>query len=345
MYTEDDLRATLETLEREAPEPATVLSGLSRVRARRVARRRMTVVAAAAVVAAAVAGGSIIVTNHDPAPRTGQDTAREHPEWFRFPFSVDEVPGHTVTYGYAHAGRGASTAVVTAGEYRGGLTDQYEITAFPKDGYDATEDQAGQPVTVNGDAAFLLPQMHCQCDLDHPVPGIVWEYAPDSWAMVQYTRPMNQPSDTPLTEIRDTLLAVAKAVRFDRPLPIRLPFRLGYLPERLRPTDYVKAEMNTVVDDVRSVYVGFGFAGGSMTIMASTLSPTAPPAGEPVVQHPGGPDGPVLVVVNLGGYVVTVSGLHVSTADLEKVARSITGVADLSDPSTWPDAEEALQPR
>lgn len=327
-----------------APDTTTVLSGLSRVRARRVARRRTTVVVAAAVVAATVAGGSIMVTNHDPAPRTGQDTAREHPEWFRFPFSVDEVPGHTVTYGYANAGRGASTAVVTAVEYRAGSTDQYEITAFPKGEYDATGDQAGQPVTVNGDEAFLLPRMSCQCDLDHSVPGVVWEYAPESWAMVQYTRPAGQSGDTPLTEIRDTLLAVAKAVRFDRPVPIRVPFRLGYLPERLRPTDYVKAAMNIAIDDVKSVSVSFEFATGSMTIMASASTATAPPVGEPAVQHPGGPDGPVLVVVNLGGYLVTLSGLHVPVADLERIARSVTG-ADLSDPSRWPSAEEALQPR
>jgi hypothetical protein len=345
MYTEDDLRTTLETLEHEAPDPTTVLSGLSSVRARRVAHRRMTVVVAAAVVAAAVAGGSIVVTNHEPAPKTGQhETPRGRPEWFRFPFSVGTLPGYTVAYRFSNVTT-ASVAWVIPGVVDDSMTNEmFEVHAFPKGEYDPSADGPGEPVTVHGAPASYRTGTQCQCSSDIGVPSVAWEYAPDTWVMVLYPRPAVEPGFQPAATVRANLLTIADAVRFDRTAPVRVPFRLGYLPQELRPTGPLNADVNTITRGSRGVHVNYQSARGHISFAASELSGTDLPVGQPVVQEEfltGSPQ----VVVNLGEFSVTVSGDGVPEAELMRIARSASGVADLYDSSTWVDAEEALQPR
>jgi hypothetical protein len=236
-------------------------------------------------------------------------------------------------------------AWIVAGDFGDGMSiDPYAVFVFAKGTYDPTADKTGEPVTVNGKPGFYRAGMQCQCSSAVGTPGVVWEYAPDSWALVQYPRPANEPGFVPPTDIRETVLSIANAVRTDRSHPIRVPFRLGYLPARMRPTGPLGANVNTVVPGSKGTMIDYMGTGGAVEIVGGQLIANDMPIGEPVVRN-GVISGEPEVVVNLGGYGVKVSGSGVATNELKKIGRSITGVADLLDTTTWFDAEDALQPR
>jgi hypothetical protein len=79
------------------------------------------------------------------------------------------------------------------------------------------------------------------------VPSIGWEYAPDSWALVQY--PAKSGVMTP-PDVREILMSMATAVRFDRTTPLRVPFRIGYLPADMRPSPSNRTDTQPVTGSV-----------------------------------------------------------------------------------------------
>lgn len=334
MYTEEDLRATLGALEDEAPSPAVVLAGLDRVRRRRVTRRRTVGMAAAAALVAVVTAGSIVATNALTPPETGNAASNPHLERLRFPFEVTDIPGHQVAYRFVDSD-GRSTAWVST---TATMTNVYTLEVFRKDRYDPTADQNGEPVQVNGRRGFYRVDMGCQCSSPTGVPGVVWEYAPDSWALVQYQEPAVAPAD-----VREAVLRIADAVRFDRGAPIPVPFRLGYLPEGLEPGSG-PAEVNTVTQGARGARVNLVGDGKVLLIAGDegfgrAMWPDAP-IGQPVVGETF--DGRPTVTVTLGDVGVQVSGTGFSVEEMTKVARSATAAPDLYDATTWFDAREAL---
>lgn len=345
MYTENDLRATLGALEDEAPSPDGVLAGLDRTRRRRVTRRRTAGVVAAAAVAVLVAVGSIVATNPAAPPETGDTATNPHHERLRFPFAVDEIPGYEVAYrfvnfsGHSTAWVG-TTANMTDPNKR---DDMYTLEVFEKGVYDPAADSAGEPVQVNGKRGFYTTAMRCQCSSSVGIPGVVWEYAPDSWALVQYQKPATMPGSVPPADVREVALRIAAAVRFDRHAPVLVPFQLGYLPAGLEPA-LEPAMVNTIVGGSRGVMISLTGRGRTLDIkggeiFGEAMSPELP-VGEPVV----GDDmhGRPVVTIVLGRVGLQLSGTGISVDELKRIARSASSAADIDDPATWSDAAEAL---
>jgi hypothetical protein len=335
MYTEEDLRATLSALESEAPGAAGVLAALARARRRQTVRRRVVRVVAAAVVAGVVAGGSVLVADL-AGPDRGPAAADPHFERLRFPFAVDESSGFRAAYGAVRFDEPA-TAWVGAVVVNSDVLYSYELDVYAAGRYDPSNDTAGEPVQVNGRTGFYRGDVDCRCDTNIRVPGVAWEYAPDSWAVVRY-QPAAMPGSVPPSDVRETLLRVAEAVRFDRTTPVRLPFKVGYLPAGLQPDEFAPAEMNTVV--IGHASVALAGDAGRLDIWIAESFDGSGAHGEPVVRVE---EGDVkLVTVNLGEIFVQLTGKGFSVDELKKIARSITPAAGLRDVGTWFDATQAL---
>jgi hypothetical protein len=337
MYTEEELRATLGELEHEAPEVDRVMAGLDRARRRRTVRRRTLGMAAAAALVVAVAGGSILVADRD-RPVDHAAPPDIHSEVLRFPFAVADIPGYEVALRFLND-YGSSTVWLSTPADTGPEPYPYELRVFQKGRYDPTADRAGVPVRINGKAGFYRGDTACQCSGQAPTPGIAWEYAPDSWALVQYTPPGTSPGSVAPADVREVLTRMAKAVRFDRTTPVPVPYKVGYLPAGLRPRP--TADVNTVVEG--SLGTNIALAAGNRTLsiqgMQLLASPDQP-VGEPdVVDEMFGGSA---VRVNLGQFGVQLSSKDYSTEELKKVARSIEPAPDLFDPATWFEADRAL---
>lgn len=337
MYTEEDLRATLGALEHEAPGATGVLAALARARRQRTVRRRVVGVAAAAAVAAVVAGGSMLVGNlADPSgtrPATQPTAGQFDP--LEFPFAVDENTGLKVDFQYAFF-VGASSALIDTDEDGSDRPYAYQVDVFPTGGYFPSAGKAGEPVQVNDMTGFYTPALTYPDDPSPGVPGVAWEYAPDSWAMVRY-EPYAPGAERP-ADVRETVLRIAAAVRFDRTTPLLLPFQVGHLPAGLYPTRDFPADMSS---GPNSIYAAFRLTNGPGWIDFWFVDPPAPPpVGEPSVAQDT-KTGVVTVVVNLGRFSVKLEGKGFSADELKRIALSITP-ADPHDESTWIDAKKAL---
>ena len=337
MYTEEDLRATFGAMEREAPDVTDVLAGFTRAQRRRTIRRGVVGVATAAAVAAVVAGGSVLVGNLAGPSETrpaAQPPAR-HFDRLEFPFAVDESTGLEVDYQYAFF-VGASSAVIDTDEDASDRRYAYQVDVFPTGGYVPPSGHAGEPVQVNDKTGFYTPALTYPDNPTAGVPGVAWEYAPDSWAMVRYepSAPgIEQPAD-----VRETVLRLAAAVRFDQTTPLLLPFKVGHLPDGLYPSQDFPADMSS---GPNGIYAGFTLKNGSGWIGFRFVDPVdgPPPVGEPSVQDTD--HGTVKVVVNLGPFSVELDGKGYSADELKRIALSITP-ADPHDESTWIEAKTAL---
>jgi hypothetical protein len=317
MYTEEDLRATLGALEREAPDEGSVLAGLERARRRRTVRRRTAGVIAAAVATAVVVAGAMVVPQL--AGQTDQVAASPHFERWRYPFAVD-LPGYQVNY------RSAASAQISSAD----PGHQYELHIFTKGQYDPT---TGEPVTVRGKHGFYRADMYGK----ESMPGVAWEYAPDSWAELVTVSGMT-PADA-----REAVLRMAGAVRFDRTTPLRVPFRVGYLPAGLQAVAPSRLPDDDLVGTGATVHMA-GRA-GSLTISAghfmATMSPVPVVAGVPVSAIDSRTGRPVVAIV-VGQLRARLTGTGISADELMKIARSITPAADVTDVTTWFDADKAI---
>jgi hypothetical protein len=317
MYTEEDLRATLGALEREAPDEGSVLAGLARARRRRTVRRRTAGVIAAAMATAVVVAGAIVVPQL--VGQTDQVVAANpHFERWRYPFAVD-LPGYQVYY------RSAASAQISSAD----RAYQYELHIFTKDQYDPA---TGEPVAVRGKHGFYRADMYGKASM----PGVAWEYAPDSWAELVNVSGM-APADA-----REAVLRMADAVRFDRTTPLRVPFRVGYLPAGLQAVAPARGPDVNLVGTGATVHMA-GKA-GSLTISAghfmAALSPEPVVTGEPisVISQTGDP----VVAIVFGQLKAVLTGTGFSADELMRIARSITPAADVTDATTWFDADKAI---
>lgn len=340
MYTEEDLRATLSALEHEAPDAVGILAALARARRRRTVRRRVVGVVAVAVVAAVVAGGSVLVGNlADPS---GVDTAAPPAdptlEGLRYPFAVDESAGFRVLYG-ASRFAGAATATIGDPATRSDVEYPYLLEVIGADGWAPPEGQAGEPVQVNGRTGFYREDFLYQYDTENTngVPGVVWEYTPGAWAVLRY-RP-TEPEAVPLADVRETLLRIAEAVRFDQTAPVRMPFQVGHLPAGLHPGADFPADFNAGPSNVNASVSLVGNT-GSLNIRMVEILDGMPAPGEMDVDET--PDGITFVRMNLGQFVLDLSSETFSVDEMKKIAESISPAADLHDPNTWFDADKAL---
>jgi hypothetical protein len=338
MYTEEDLRDTFRALEREAPDVTGVLAALARARRRRTVRRRAVGVLAAASVAVVVAGGAALVGDltGPSGPRPAMPPAALHLNALEYPFAVDESTGLEVDYRDARF-VGASTADVGTGG-TGPVRYPYRLDVLQTGRYVPPRGQAGEPVQVNGMRGFYFPDFTYGYpeNRSEGVPGVAWEYAQDSWATVRYQP--EAPRSVPPADVRETMLRIASAVRFDRTTPLRLPFRIGYLPAGLQPPEGFPADMGAGPNNINA---GFSLTSPAGWLSFYLVAPVGgpPPVGEPTVQHTSYDT--VKVVANLGQFTVQVEGGGYPPDEVKRVAQSITP-ADLHDESTWIDAEQAL---
>jgi hypothetical protein len=329
MYTEEDLRATFGALEDEAPDAVRVLAGVDRARRHRTTRRRAVGMLAAAAFVAVAAVGSIVVATPEAPP-----TAAANRGGLSFPFAVDDVPGFVVAYRFVDFSGRSTAWVAPPGEIANTDLNTYNVEVFRKGRYDPTADRAGEPVRVNGNPGFYRTDMRCMCSSDTGIPGVVWEYAPNSWAMVQYQRPAATPGATPPADVREVALRIAGAVRFDRTTPMLVPFQVGYLPAGLRPAP-APGDMNTVVPGSLGTVVNLVGDSRALFLISSELLGSSG-----AVMHLG--PGTTTVTADLGSFGVQVSGTGFSKAELNKILHSITPATDLYDPATWFEADKVI---
>jgi hypothetical protein len=343
MFTEEDLRATLGALESDAPDADRVLAGLDRRRRRRTVRRRTLGTVAAAVLAAVVTGGAVLVAS--PGQSADPAASPLHLERLRFPFVVGDIPGYQVVLGDLNVGNLVGAATIDKPEnFVTGDAHPYVLTVYEKGILDPSLQTGGEPVHVNGKAGFYSDGMTCQCG-EVPgtgaaaTPGVVWEYAPDSWAKVRY-QPISELTPTsPPADAREVVLDIAAAVDFDRTTPWRVPFQVGYLPAGLRPAGTNTGDSNTSAGEF-TVSVSLEAPGRRTLIIDGVESDdSVTPGGPVVVSHSGGG---TEMVIDFGRSAVRLVSTGYSTEQLEKVARSVTPAEDLHDPSTWFDATRAL---
>lgn len=368
MYTEDDLRATFGTLEQEAPTIGETLAGVETLRQRRTTRRRVTGVTAAVVVTAALTAGSLAAPGllRDNNPEQVQPANPVAVKPLEFPFAVEDTPGFKTFYqGASHPTLVDNAKVFqTNGEFPRDTNQQpYDLFVFEAGKYNPAAARAGEPIDVRGKPGFYRPDMPCHCSGESPISGLAWEYAPNTWALVQYFK-----TDVPVAEVKENLVRIATAVRFDKTTPLRVPFKVGYLPEGLQLT---MGDMFTWDPDRAGAHLG--------------LAPTDPdkprlsigmflfpgdrsdlPVGEPSVQDAPLGDGK-MVLVNVGPFVVQLESYRgqslapakpvtpsterekptpgLPVEDLVKIARSITAAGAPLDRSTWIDAAAAIPAR
>jgi len=347
MYTEEDLRATFGALEHKAPDTAGVLARLARAKAQRTVGRRVVGVVAVAAVAAVVAGGSMLVGDLASTSSGGNTAASAvdpgHLNPLRYPFAIDESSGLHVSYGDSRFAGAANASIGTTPSDVSYLLEVCEAGRWTP-----PADHGGEPVQVNGMNGFYRADFLYEYGIPNAkgVPGVVWEYAPGAWAVLRY-RP-TEPEAVPPADVRETLLRIAAAVRFDRTTPVRLPFKVGYLPAGLHPAEDFPADMASVPDiavpgnteTATSAALPLVGDAGSLSIQLARLGKdhSIAPGDMEVSETSEGS----YVVANVGPFGLLLSGKGFSAEELKKVARSITPAADLLDTSTWFDAEQAL---
>jgi hypothetical protein len=115
------------------------------------------------------------------------------------------------------------------------------VTVFEPGAFDATAARAGVATTVQGRPGFyaLLTDLFSGDETGqhrNVEPTIAWEYAPNAWALVHgaFGEPAAVSAPTDGT-VPATLLRIAKGVVIGAATPVRLPFKLGYVPVGIHP--------------------------------------------------------------------------------------------------------------
>lgn len=357
MNTEDDLRATLGALEFQAPDPVSTLAGLERLRTRRTTRRRVAGTVAVAAVTVALVGASLAapaIFRDDPAPsQTQNPPANRAPvKPLEFRFAVDDIPGFKTFYQGAGLVPGHFGKVFeTAGDYPVDTNQQpYDVYVFAAGEYKPEAARTGEPIEVRGKPGFYKGTLPCHCSGESPIAGLAWEYAPDTWALVQYTKPAGSSAD----KVKANLIRIANAVRFDKTTPVRVPFKIGWLPEGLKLTS---GDQFTWDPDRGGAHLGWTAttpgAPGLSIGMFYLGERSELPVGEPQVQDSlmGG----TAVLINLGPFQVQLDSwvpgeerlagapsVGLPVEDLVKIAKSMSAAGTPLDLSTWIEAAQAV---
>jgi hypothetical protein len=237
MRTEQDLRAAFTVLEDNAPLEIADLVDESAPRHR--LRTNLTLAAAAATVVAVAVGVPALVSRHNSAgsgqvstpPASPPPAAHpEAPVSVRYSFTVGSMPGYTFTPYSVH--RNFQRTDITIGSGGNGQSAQGQVYVFAPGAFDPASAKRGKAVPVNGHPGYFA-----SLALAEPVPNdntklpaVVWQYAPNAWAMVQadfrdLEALRGKPVDAQAEEVK-----IAREVHTDQPQALRVPFRFGYLP-------------------------------------------------------------------------------------------------------------------
>jgi hypothetical protein len=240
--TISDLQAVLRDRESHAGDPGEVLARVqfsiaaSRPHPRRT--RYLIAAACAAVLAVAAVPALVARSGHEGASTTATPPAVPgaplstpilppspgHGPQLRFGFTIKPMRGTDIEFG-------AISGLVQGATVRTDSSHVYGVYVFTRGSYDPTEARNGETVTVNGHHGYFgaVPQVPSYAALQL---SVVWEYAPDCWAVVASSL-LGQGRIAPTaTRVKSTELAIADAVR-EGYTALRMPIQLGYLPPGL----------------------------------------------------------------------------------------------------------------
>jgi len=239
---------------------------------------------------------------------------------------VADVPGHRVVY--ESMGDKAQVAALVAEH---DPESRHPLLVHHPGAYDAAKALDGEAVTVNGRPGYYDTDLPCFCHLTPGLPRLAWEYEPDAWAVAYY-----QGAAVPPAQAKQLLRTIAEAVDFDRSSPVRVPFRIGHLPDhpgRLSATVSTNKESELFLhlydgDPVDPV----------LTITLREPDILTPPGSEPTVIHEQG----VQRRLNATTTLEILGSNQTSTDDLVQLSRSFTLVGDREDQNTWLTLDDAL---
>jgi len=320
MRTPDDVRDAFLGFADRAPSEVHLLLDESAPR-RRSWRPVAAAVAATAAVVTLVAALAVALAPHRRALPAGVPPAAVP---MRFSFTIDPAAGYTEI-----------GTTILDGLQVINLTDGQEgrtLHVFAPGRFDPTAAMKGARLDVNGQPGYFV-------DLSQQQGGVVgysvvWEYAPTAWAVVGSTQE--------LPEVRQPELAVAKAVHFVA-RPLRVPFRMGYLPPGLvvtrgyeqsgsLPEERELSFSDAARDDVLRVNVG---RDGDWFAHCTRVVVHGYPGcfGHP---DPASDQERALRLKVPGGWLtIDRFSADYSDAELRKIAGSMTLAPNVNDPSTW----------
>jgi hypothetical protein len=229
MRTEDDIRAALTTLEREAPDAHDVLAPLAGDPGRRPNRPRVlvAVAAATALAIAAVPALRAITSGEQPDP----SEPAGGPRW-EYTFRVDPPRGWAV--GHRAVGGSPSQSVTLSGPGDA----RCDVTVFRAGAFDTSRISGERSlVFINGHRGYIAEVKGLTgvvsfdadgrpVNKDIPTTAVVWEYAPDSWGLSNCDA---MAPKRPRAAVIADEKATAQAVHVT-PQALRMPYRIGYLP-------------------------------------------------------------------------------------------------------------------
>lgn len=330
MSTAQDVRAAFATLADHAPSEVdldTLSAG---------SRRRIGLPLAAAGAVAAVAGAAVavplLIGHHDRAASPGSPPAAAPLRvGFTVPgYSIDSI---TVTAEYQDVNLNGPAFAT------GGTVRVYEPGAFSP-----ANIQHGTPVDVNGQRGYYGKLDHLEPDLLVSGTVVAWPYAADAWALVTLKIPGGAAR-------RTDELKVARALHVGA-TPLKVPFRLAYLPAELVPTSI----RTTPRSPINEAVITFNSDKVTVTVNRQGLDDAVPHCSSndavAVTVHghhgcfrddDGLGDGRRLQLEIPGGWLtVQVPKSHLySDADLKRIAAAAS-FATIDQPTTWFDAETAL---
>jgi hypothetical protein len=347
----DDLLDALRRDGETPVDPAAVLVGALRLgRVRRVRRRRIATVIGAGL-AVVVAAMIPVLASHWSAPAgvvpaataTSTSDAAPGPSTSESPTPGPSAPRPTrtvleSTLRMSSAGDWLIVPIKTGEGFQeasvrrsSGIQWVDTVDVYDPGSYDPTAMLTGTPADVNGHAGFFRWVAG--------TPTLAWPYAPDAWIVLTGEN-LLQPSGGLPADLRQ----VALAVGLGEPTPVRLPFRIGYLPHGLHPTyadiyspsfTYAAVGFDSDTDptDWRDpqryqrlpLIIRMEVAVPQQWHTDTTL------AGVPAMRHGYG------YIIQRDGYWLTIDTSSVdplSPAELERVFTGLT-LADWHNPSSW----------
>lgn len=225
MFSEEDLRTTLVDIERDAPSAAEV-RGRLRVRdggrsASRLRRGRPAIAglaAAAAVIAVAVGGPVVLHQPERPAPRHSVPAGGHRAASLAYDFAL-AVSAGTITDRRILPDR--QVANVTVGSKSTGFDAQ--ITVYAAGVFDPSTLRHGDPVRVQGHPGYVTSHPLPHSDQPRREVTVGWRFERDRWATVAG-------SPRSASDGVGPVVLLAKKVHVGATPPVRVPFKLSYLP-------------------------------------------------------------------------------------------------------------------
>lgn len=342
MRTEQHLRDAVRAIADRAPGADEVKLTIPSDETRRPRRRLQLAVAVAATGAAVAVPVLVLTGDQSPEPAAGQAILR----------STVEVR--------AEGWRESSRTMFAAHQWVGltkGRDDYCAVIAFEPGAFDPGRIPAGSAtLTVRGNPGYFAeivgPLSPNPLDVLGAAPSpstgpnaprtqvVVWKYADNAWATSHCTRgPSLQPS-------RQDAESVANGTVF-RAQPVRVPVKLGYLPDGL---DLVTGELQQpqgrTGDLLRLDFLDHSHPAESNLTVEYTTGFKPDPDGAERLTLNGRPAfllGPNLVIGDERSAVsITAHGAEDPRAELIRVAEHLELARDPQDRSTWFDGADAL---